>query len=205
MLILASASSARSELLKKARIPHRVIVSGIDEARFHRLFPEDLAQSLSLAKASEIRSKIFKTKLKDNLKESITSVLGCDSVFVFEGEVLGKPRNNEEAFVRLKAMALKSGRLITGHSLFYSSPGISKKKEPLDKLIQTVIGTTVKFSNYGDDEIWNYISSGEPLNCAGGFALEGMGGQFIESIDGCYSNVIGLSLPWLRNALTEKK
>jgi septum formation protein len=143
-------------------------------------------QQLAFAKASAVQSC-----LEPSVDAEITAVLGCDSVFVFEGEVFGKPVDAKEAIKRWKRMAGHSGELLTGHCL------IAEGQETT----LACISTEVHFAELGLGEIEAYVASGEPLHCAGGFALEGRGGLFIRGLTGCYSNVIGLSLPWLRDVL----
>ena len=121
----------------------------------------------------------------------IRAVLGCDSVLVFEGEVFGKPSDAAEAVQRWRRMAGGRGELLTGHCLLPASG------EPLF----SCVSTGVLFSALTPMEIDAYVATGEPLQCAGGFALEGRGGLCVTGLDGCYSNVIGLSLPWLRQHL----
>ncbi|MDC0310217.1 Maf-like protein [bacterium] len=186
MLLLASASPARRRLLEQAAIPHRVRVSGVDESTIDDRDPSSLVQQLAFAKASAVQSS-----LEPSVDSEITAVLGCDSVFVFEGEVFGKPVDAKEAINRWKRMAGHSGELLTGHCL------IAEGQETT----MACISTAVHFAELGLGEIEAYVASGEPLHCAGGFALDGRGGLFIRGLNGCYSNVIGLSLPWLRAAL----
>ena len=119
-------------------------------------------------------------------------VLGCDSVLEVEGEIYGKPDNPNVARERWQKMRGKVGKLYTGHALIDT--------ENQSQIIQCGI-TEVYFANIDDRLIEAYIATEEPLKCAGGFALEGKGGVFIEKIIGCYSNVIGLSLPLLRKML----
>lgn len=188
MLVLASASPARRRLLEQAAIPHRVQVSGVDEETIHHADPRRLVQRLAAAKAGAVRQG-----LADAAAEA---VLGCDSLFVFEGEVFGKPRSASEACERWRRMAGGWGELHTGHCFWpASTPAAAAPR------IATVT-TRVGFASLSDAQIDAYVASGEPLACAGGFALEGRGGLLVERIDGCYSNVIGLSLPLLRQWLT---
>ena len=112
-------------------------------------------------------------------------------VFVLEGEVFGKPADAKEAIDRWQRMAGGSGELLTGHCLVANGQGAT----------MACVSTVVQFAALRLGEIEAYVASGEPLNCAGGFALEGRGGLLIRGLNGCYSNVIGLSLPWLRTAL----
>ena len=127
------------------------------------------------------------------------------SVFVFEGEVFGKPQNKQQAIERWLRMSSNSGFLITGHAMLFE-PSLSfaeREVLPLEGLISKVVTTKIEFSELTLAEIQDYVSTGEPFECAGGFALEGKGGMFIDRLEGCYSNVIGLSLPWLRKTLKE--
>ena len=182
--MLASASPARRRLLEQAAIPHRVQVSGVDEEGIQDSDPMELVKRLAHAKAVAVRSSLA--------DESISAVLGCDSLFVFAGEVFGKPADAGQAVDRWQQMRGLWGELHTGHCLL---PGPAKVSQ--DQRIACVT-TRVLFADVSDEEIDAYVASGEPLRCAGGFALEGLGGSFVESLDGCYSNVIGLSLPLLR-------
>ena len=123
--------------------------------------------------------------------EASSIVLRCDSVLGFEGQVFGKPAGPGEAIERWQRMAGRCGSLLTGHCLM-------RRGQP-DVL--ACVETVVRFAPLSQVEIEAYVASGEPLQCAGGFALEGRGGLCIDGLEGCYSNVIGLSLPWLRTVL----
>ena len=184
VLLLASASPARRRLLEQAAIPHRVQVSGVDEDAITEPNPAQLVQLLARAKALAVWN--------NSTDPEITAVLGCDSVLAFEGEVFGKPADAEEAIARWRRMAGGWGELHTGHCLL----SVAGELERL-----TTVTTRVQFARLSDAEIAAYVASGEPLHCAGGFALEGRGGAVVERIDGCFSNVIGLSLPLLRRWL----
>ncbi len=187
MLLLASASPARRRLLEQAAIPHRVQVSGVDEETIQDSAPTELVQRLAQAKAIAVQSQ-----LKD---DDIKAVIGCDSLFVFAGQVYGKPADSAQAVERWQQMRGSWGELHTGHCLL-PGPGITSQ-EPLIACVTT----RVLFADLSNHEIAAYVASGEPLRCAGGFALEGLGGSLVERLDGCYSNVIGLSLPLLRGWL----
>jgi septum formation protein len=184
MLLLASASPARRRLLEQAAIPHRVQVSGVDEEALRHPDPADLVQLLARAKAAAVRELLAPQEAAG------TPVLGCDSLFVFEGEVFGKPADAAEAIARWRRMAGGCGQLHTGHCL------LSDGRERI-----ATVTSQVWFAPLSELEIDAYVASGEPLQCAGGFALEGRGGALVERIDGCYSSVIGLSLPLLRRWL----
>ena len=186
VLLLASASSARRRLLELAQIPHRVRVSGVDESTIENDDPAQLVQQLAVAKA---------TAVSGGIDADISLVLGCDSLLLFEGEVFGKPQDAEEAAARWRRMAGGSGELLTGHALLVRS-GENRL---------ACISTRVHFAVLSEEEIQAYVATGEPLHCAGGFALEGRGAPLIAGLEGCYSNVIGLSLPWLRSVLKESE
>ena len=186
MLLLASASPARRRLLEQAAIPHRVQVSGVDEDAITDPNPAQLVQLLAREKALAVWNNCT--------DPAITAVLGCDSVLAFEGEVFGKPADAVEAIARWRRMAGGWGELHTGHCLL---PVVGA--DTLSTI--TTITTRVQFAPLSDAEIAAYVATGEPLQCAGGFALEGRGGLVVERIEGCFSNVIGLSLPLLRRWL----
>ena len=189
VLLLASASPARRRLLEQAGVPHRVRVSGVDEAQIHHADPAELVKLLAQAKAEAVHQAL------DPVGDAeITAVLGCDSVLSFEGQVFGKPTGPGEAIERWQRMAGGCGSLLTGHCLI--------RRGQADVL--ACVETVVRFAPLNQAEIEAYVASGEPLQCAGGFALEGRGGLCIDGLEGCYSNVIGLSLPWLRTVLGQQ-
>lgn len=194
MLLLASASPARRRLLQQAAIAHRVQVSGVDEQAIQHPEPAELVLLLAQAKARAVRRLLDQPSDAD-----ISLVLGCDSVLVYGGEVFGKPNNAAEAIERWRLMAGGWGELHTGHCLL-AGPGAAAAG-PAERL--RTVSTRVQFAPLSELEIANYVASGEPLQCAGGFALEGRGGALVERIEGCFSNVIGLSLPLLRRWLGE--
>jgi septum formation protein len=192
MLLLASASPARHRLLEQASIPHRVSVSGVDEEAIHDPEPRRLVQLLAQAKAEALAlSGAADGSRRWNSDHGCTAVLGCDSLLVFEGEVFGKPSNVAEAQTRWRRMAGGWGELHTGHCLVTAT----------DLVRLETVTTRVQFAAVDEATIAAYVATGEPLVCAGGFALEGRGGLLVERIEGCFSNVIGLSLPLLRRWL----
>ncbi len=189
-LVLASASPARRLLLDRAQIPHRVLASGFDEATIKATDPCELAVCLARAKAEAVATVLADSAPADPCPEL---VLGCDSLFVFEGEIQGKPRDALQAIERWQRMSGGWGELHTGHCLLGSgAPRLA------------AVTTRVRFAQLEAAEIEAYVASGEPLGCAGGFALEGRGGLLVETIEGCVSNVIGLSLPLLRHWLKDE-
>ncbi|MDM7938035.1 MAG: Maf family protein [Cyanobium sp. CZS 48M] len=190
-LVLASASPARRRLLEQAGIPHRVQVSGVDEEAWRDLDPLQLVQALALAKAEAVGRQLVLAE-----GERVCGVLGCDSLFVLDGAVYGKPRDAEEATSRWGRMAGSWGELHTGHCLL---PLGGESPQATPRL--ATVTTRVKFAQLSEAEIAAYVATAEPLSCAGGFALEGRAGPLVERIEGCFSNVIGLSLPLLRRWL----
>jgi septum formation protein len=182
-LVLASASPARLRLLRMAGIEPTVCPSNFDESQVQLAQPRDLVQVLAEGKATAVAPQ-FQGAL----------ILGCDSVLALQGEIYGKPANLAEAIARWQQMRGQTGELYTGHVLIDQ---VQRRK-----LVRYQV-TRVQFALVSQRQIEAYVGSGEPLHCAGCFALEGRGGLFIEKIDGCHSNVIGLSLPLLRQMLAE--
>ena len=181
--VLASASPARRRLLQTAGIEPVVKVSDFDESQVKINDPGELVQVLALRKAETVA---------EQFTEAL--ILGCDSVLAVDSEIYGKPASPEQAIARWQTMRGKTGRLYTGHVLI---------DQPHNKTLVKCGITEVEFANVSDREVTAYVATGEPLKCAGCFALEGKGGLFVEKLVGCHSNVIGLSLPLLRNMLIE--
>ena len=128
--------------------------------------------------------------------------MSCDSLFEFEGEIFEKPINQKQLISRWQRMSGKSGVLHTGHHLMSLDDINSNIKSfSLNKCCEGVVSTKIEFMYLSNIEIIKYASIPEPYNCAGGFAIEGFGGLFIKRLDGCFSNVVGLSLPWLKTNL----
>ncbi len=189
--VLASASPARLQLLRGIGIEPKVQPSNFDESSIEVSDPGELVQQLASAKAMTV-AQDWQAGGKP------TVVLGCDSVLVVRGEVHGKPRSVDEAIARWQSMRGHYGDLLSGHALVNLT---GSNEKPLLVKFQS---TRVHFADASDEEIRAYIATGEPMQCAGCFTLEGKGGALIEKIEGCYSNVIGLSLPLLREMLTEQ-
>lgn len=181
--ILASASPARLRLLKNVGIEPIVSPSDFDESLVNVSDPEELVKILALRKGETVAAQ-----------QTEGLVLGCDSVLAIDGEIYGKPADAAEAISRWQQMRGKVGELLTGHALI--------DLECAKTLVRCQV-TEVYFANVSDRQIAAYVATGEPLKCAGCFALEGKGGLFVEKISGCHSNVIGLSLPLLRQMLNE--
>jgi septum formation protein len=189
-LILASKSPARTKLLTEAGIRHAVLVSHVDEpavvASYGDLDAHSTALLLARAKAEAVASL-------DEADGAL--VIGCDSVFEFDGEAHGKPYEPAVAIERISRMRGRSGVLHTGHWL------VDTRDEGSGATIGAVSSATVTFSDMSDDEVRAYVASGEPLQCAGAFTIDGLGGAFIERVDGDPHAVVGLSISTLRSLL----
>ena len=181
--VLASASPARRRLLQSAGINPIVRASDYDESLIQLQAPQQLVQTLARCKAETVATQ-YEWAL----------VLGCDSVLVVDGEIYGKPEDPDQAIARWQKMSGNIGDLYTGHALIDLCQH--------QALVRYQV-TRVYFAEVSSQEIKAYVATGEPLKCAGCFALEGRGGLFIEKIDGCHTNVIGLSLPLLRQMLNQ--
>ncbi|MDQ1703406.1 MAG: nucleoside triphosphate pyrophosphatase [Frankiaceae bacterium] len=182
--ILASASPARLALLRQAGFDPIVRVSGVDESTVTTADPAELVVSLARLKASAV-ARVLPAAAH-------ALIVGCDSMLVLDGEVLGKPADAAEARARWRAMRGRSGDLLTGHCVIDQRSGRS---------VDEVARTTVRFGTPTDAEIDAYVATGEPIHVAGAFTLDGRSAPFIDGIDGDHGNVIGLSLPLLRSLL----
>ena len=204
MLILASASQSRKKLLENSQIEFIQISSNFDEALVKEKDISNLTLELSFQKANSLVLNIKEIELPEEFNYSSVVILGCDSIFEFKGEAYGKPVDKEEAFIRWKKMSGEFGFLHTGHTLIIGNFDLTSNMFNITETIKKTVSSRVYFSQMEDWEIKSYVNSLEPLHCAGGFALEGIGGKYIEKIEGCFSNVMGLSLPWLRKNLENK-
>ncbi len=199
MFVLASASKARQKLLDQIALRYKVIVSDFDETKVQELDPLIKVKLLAKGKAN---SALKKLNNENQSLEPYRVLLGCDSLFEFEGEIFGKPKNKEQLIYRWQRMSGQKGFLHTGHYLI----SIDESKSDIEissfvKCFEGVVSTKIEFMSLSNSEIIEYALTSEPYQCAGGFAIEGNGGLFIKKIDGCFSNVIGLSLPWLKTNL----
>ena len=185
-IVLASQSTSRKRLLVDAGLSPQIIVSGVDEETefFNAMSPEDMVIALAISKAHTVRELIDYPAI----------IIGCDSTFYVDGVSFGKPGSPEIARERAKKISGRAGLLHTGHCIIDTDKGVE---------IADRVTTKVTFSSMSDDEIDNYIASGEPLNVAGGFTLDGHGSPFIPVIEGDYTNVVGISMPFLRSAMKQ--
>lgn len=185
-LVLASQSPARLATLRSAGVEPVVIVSGVDESKLVDLPPAELALQLAELKCGAVASR-------DDLPAAAL-VLGCDSLLELDGEALGKPVDADDAVRRWHSMRGRVGVLHTGHCLRDTATG---------RAAGATGSTTVCFADLTDDEIAAYVATGEPLQVAGAFTVDGLGGPFVSRIEGDHHNVVGLSLPLLRELVGE--
>lgn len=180
-LTLASTSPAREKVLNAAGVFPRKVSPGVDEeatvAGLVNPTPAQYVQHLATAKARAVGGEL---------------VLGGDSMLLIDGELQGKPHTREETVRRWRQQRGKRAELVTGHALIDAATG---------QIYEEVVATQIQFADVSDRAIEAYAATGEPLECAGAFTLEALGGWFIEHIDGHPSAVIGLSLPALRRGL----
>ena len=185
-IVLASQSTSRRRLLTDAGLKPRIIVSNVDEETdfFNAMSPEDMVIALAISKAHTVREMIDYPAI----------IIGCDSTFDVDGVSFGKPGTPDLAIERAKKISGRTGLLHTGHCIIDTERGIE---------IADRVTTKVTFTDMTDEEIADYVASEEPLHVAGGFTLDGFGSPFIPVIEGDYTNVVGISMPFLRNAMKQ--
>ena len=185
-IVLASQSQSRRRLLEGAGLKPEIIVSHVDEETefFNSMSPADMVVSLAITKAHTVREQV----------DFPAIIIGCDSTFEVEGQSFGKPGVREIAIERAQRLSGKTGLLHTGHCIIDTSK---------DREISGRVTTKVTFSEMTQLEIEDYVDSVEPLHVAGGFTLDGFGSPFIPIIEGDYTNVVGISMPWIRSAFTQ--
>ena len=199
IFVLASTSPARRHLLEQAGFTPLIYPSRFDEAAVRCNDPAELVERLALGKAEAVAQRFTEAP---PAPDTDYVILGCDSVLVLGGQVCGKPGTTEAAIARWHQMRGRTGTLLTGHALL-TVPARSAAPPSSQEPLVRHQNTQVHFANASDRQIEAYVATGEPLQCAGAFTLEGQGGLLIEGIEGCYSNVIGLSLPLLRKMLAD--
>jgi len=185
-IVLASQSTSRRRLLEDAGLKPTIIVSNVDEETdfFHAMAPVDMVIALAISKAHTVREMIDYPAI----------IIGCDSTFDVDGVSFGKPGTPEVAIERAQKISGRTGLLHTGHCIIDTEQGIE---------IADRVTTKVTFSEMTEEEIADYVASEEPLHVAGGFTLDGFGSPFIPVIEGDYTNVVGVSMPFLRSAMKQ--
>ena len=189
-LVLASASPARLATLGSAGLTPEVEVSGVDESTIHADTVPALVAALARAKAEAVVQRRRSVERPDG----DLVVIGCDSLLELDGAGFGKPADAAEATRRWQLMRGRSGVLHTGHHLVRLPGGASRT---------ATASTTVHFADLDDAEIAAYVATGEPLLVAGAFTVDGLGGPYVERIEGDHHNVVGISLPLLRRLLAD--
>ncbi|SFC31478.1 Maf-like protein [Clostridium uliginosum] len=186
-IILASASERRQELLTRLVKKFDIMVSDFDESQIIFEGSNDkYVQSIALGKALDIKNKINENAI----------IVSADTVVTLDGKILGKPKDEEDAFNMIKSLQ--------GRSHFVYS-GVVVINTALNKTIKDSLCTEVTFSQISDKEIREYIKTKEPLDKAGAYGIQGIGGVFVKEIKGCYYNVVGLPLNKVKTMLEQIK
>jgi septum formation protein len=184
-IVLASASPTRRKILENAGFRPQVWASNFDESSIQLSDPAELVKQLAQAKAEEVAK---------HYPNAAALIVGCDSIMWLNNQIFGKPNSRAQAIATWDKMRGGKAIIYSGHCL------IDIKQQ---RIRTEFASTVVYFVNASDREIGSYVDSGEPMNCAGCFTLEGLGGLLIEKIEGCHTNVLGLSLPLFRKMLRE--
>ncbi|MFD6896127.1 Maf family protein [Rhodococcus sp. NPDC060086] len=197
-LVLASASPARLSVLRGAGVEPFVQVSEVDEdAIIAELGPDALPEvvvtTLARAKATDVLRRLT----AEGTASDDLVVIGCDSMLLFDGKLQGKPGTVEVARARWKRMSGHSAELLTGHSVLRARGG------QIVAQADDHSGTAVRFGTPSDADLEAYLATGEALQVAGAFTLDGLGGWFIDGIEGDPSSVIGIGLPLVRRLLAD--
>lgn len=201
--VLASKSPARLATLRAAGVEPQVIVSHVDEdaALLQARNRADAVAGLAFGDEPSVLARA-KADAVVAAHSPAALVLGCDSMLELDGEIFGKPHSKEVARERWRAMRGRSGVLHSGHCLIDNRNGATGAGDPAPgAYAQGQASTTVHFANLSDAEIDAYIATGEPLKVAGGFTIDGLGGPYVERIEGDHHAVVGVSLPLLRRLL----
>jgi septum formation protein len=206
-LILGSASPARLATLQRAGVWPYVLVSEVDEgsvvtealSKYGELAPQDVALLLARAKCEAVARRLASDQSPEDAPAGAL-VLGCDSLLELDGEAHGKPVNAAQAVSRWHQMRGRSGVLHTAHWLIDDRDDAAGGT---GATMGAVGSTTIHFARISDDEIAHYVATQEPLQVAGAFTIDGLGGPFVSGIEGDPHNVVGISLPLLREMLSE--
>jgi septum formation protein len=185
-LVLASASPRRAEILAAAGIQFEICPAQVDESPVSGEAPKQLVERLAKAKAESVARELA------NEKDVI--ILGADTTVVLDGQILGKPKNADDARAMLRTLRDHEHQVITGFSIIRISDG------PRQTGSET---TRVWFSPMTDQEVDAYVLTGKPLGKAGAYAIQGLAARYIPRIEGCYFNVVGLPISRIWKALTE--
>lgn len=183
-IILASASPGRKELLEKIGLKFEVMPSEIKENINEKTFSRELIENLALEKVMDVKEKINYPAL----------VIGSDTVVVVNDTILGKPESREDAVRMLKLLSGRTHQVISAIAVIDTQTG---------KVLSDSVKSDVTFRELSDSEIYSYIDTGEPMDKAGAYAIQGIASIFISSICGCYTNIVGISVYKLVEMLKE--
>lgn len=189
-IILASASPRRKELLSQVGFEFDIITSDCEEITT-KTKPSEVVEELSYLKAVDVADKLDK-------KEKLL-IIGSDTVVALDDRIMGKPKDEEDAFMMLKALQGREHSVITGVTMIFTAPGKADKKIVFSK------ETKVWFYSMNDDEIRAYIDTKEPMDKAGSYAIQGLCAAYIERIEGDYNTVVGLPVAEICKVLREYK
>ena len=186
-VVLASASERRQELLKRIVDKFDIIISDFNEDEVKlKSDVSDYVKEIALGKANDVANKIKEPSV----------IIGVDTIVTINNKVLGKPKDKEDAFNMLSELSGKVHKVYSGIAIINTRT---------NEVLQDSVCTEVVFSTLSNDEIREYIESGEPLDKAGAYGIQGKGGVFVEKINGCYYNVVGLPLNKIKNMLNNLK
>jgi septum formation protein len=186
-LILASASPRRAEILRNAGIRFEICSSDVDESRLDNESPGEYVRRLALVKALAAADK--------NPALGVAAlIIGADTVVVVDDDVLGKPASRDDAKRMLRSVSGRVHEVHTGLALMQTS-GMQQR------VVEEI--TRVHFAHLNDQEIEDYIATREPFDKAGAYAIQGIGGRFVNRVEGCYFNVMGLPLARLWSLLRD--
>lgn len=183
-IILASASPRRKDLLKNIGLAFEIIPSEVDEILENKPFSCELIENIALEKVVDVSGKIKDPAI----------IIGSDTVVVLEGRILGKPKDRQDAFNMLKFMSGKTHQVVSAIVVYESE---SKK------LVKNSVTTDVTFREIEDEEINSYLDTEDYADKAGAYAIQGKAALFVEKINGCYFNIVGISVYKLAKILKE--
>lgn len=183
-VVLASASPRRAELLTQVGIPFTVVVSSVDETVDLGLSPAEFAEQLALQKAATVAAD----------QPGADIVIGADTIVVRDEEILGKPKNAEDAARMLGMLSGRMHEVMTGWGIVDPKGG---------RQVSGVARSRVLFHRFDQETIIRYVATGEPLDKAGAYAIQGKAGLFVKSIEGDYAAIVGLSISALGQALRQ--
>ena len=188
--MLASKSADRSELFERSKVQFEVLVTNVDEEKYKNEISDPIEL---IEKLAELKVLNAKEKLANENEDII--IIAADTIVELEGEIIGKAKNEQQAFQILKKLAGKTHQLMTG---------IAFTELANSKIITSHEITTVTFIHLSDEEIWGYIKTGEWKGRAGAYSIRDKASLFIESIEGSSSNVIGLPMHSIFMTLKKK-